>query len=123
MDRERLERDLRAMVDLILAIAPAQLVNLDLAALIAKLGPAGPTLARLVGIPTSGTWDLRATLYGACSRIAQLDDAQLTVVVGIVQRECDALLTADATPASSPTPAEWDAIAAVLDELRQAVSI
>lgn len=126
MDRARLESDLRAIVDLLLTVAPPQLVNLDLAAMMGRLGPLGPTLFRTLGLPTSGTWDLRATLYAACSRIAALPDDQLRSVIGIVEGECVALIVApEVTPPDrrTLTAAEWDAIAAVLDELRKAVAL
>lgn len=126
MDRARLESDLKAVVDVLLLALPTQLVRLDLEQLIAKLGPAGPTLARLAGLPTRGTWDLQATLFGACSRIAALPDDQLRAVLALIRWELERLLDPDAltTPAIAalpPTPAEWDAIAAVVATLRDSI--
>jgi len=123
MDRQRLEADLRATLDVLLLLLPPNLVQLDLDQELAKLGPAGPMVQRALGLPR-GTLDLRERGYALCSRIAQLPDDQLCSLIGIIQRECLALLvTAEGATILSEdrtlSPAEWDALAAVLEELRK----
>src|SRR5712692_2874244 len=129
MDRERLDKDLRATVDVLLVAIPPELANLDLAEWMHKLGPAGPTVFRLVGLPTSGTWELRAAAYAACTAIAALPDDQLDALLGLIEWEVLALhgdpaelVASDFRTRRPPTPAEWDAIAAVLNAVRAAVS-
>jgi hypothetical protein len=119
MDRQRLEADLRATLDVLLLTLPPRLVQLDLDQELAKLGPAGPIVQRALGLPR-GTLDLRAMGYALCSRIATLPADQLRPVLDLIACELSDLLhLGDPKPRRSPTPEEWDAIAAVLEELRK----
>jgi len=121
MDRNRLEADLRATLDVLLLLLPPNLVQLDLDQELAKLGPAGPMVQRVLGLPR-GTLDLRARGYALCSRIAALPADQLWPLLDLIAWEVDGLrdeLSHGHAPRRSPTTEEWDAIAAVLEELRK----
>jgi hypothetical protein len=128
MDRQRLESDLRATLDVLLLTLPPHLVQLDLDQELAKLGPAGPIVQRALGLPR-GTLDLRAKGYALCSRIAQLPVEQLRPILELIAWELDGLLWGERVTEPptyigplerrSPTTEEWDAIAALLEELRK----
>lgn len=69
IDRERLEQDLRKVIDVILALIP----------------PLPPMLLRLVGMPSL---DLRSAGYKSCAALAALPDRDLEVVLWVIDREC-----------------------------------
>jgi hypothetical protein len=112
IDRERLERDLRALTDALLELVPAGLRTFTLPAPVAAY-------LKMRGMAASASLDLTSTAYATCSAIAALPDEDLRALLELIDREVGQLLGAGAIGVQELTAAECVAVEKVLGELRR----